>query len=203
MERSQPPTTSDVARRSEKRSRTAHGILAAAMAIIAREGIVGLSMSALAKDVGISRQTLYKYFPDVDAVLMAMTDTGSAGLADLAAEMNAETDPREALRLFVTVVHGSIAAGHPSPQALAVALPARTRDAMKSHEAEAEELIIDLLRRGCEMHVFRADLDPLLDGRFIYRATFASAELALEPGVDTDLLRAHVTDDLIRMVESH
>ena len=201
MERRQVPRTSERGSRSEQRSRTVHSILAAAMAITAREGIVGLSMSTIAEDAGVSRQTLYKYFADVDAVLVALSDMGNAGIADLAKQIDLKADPREALGLFVAAVLGSVASGHPSPQAFTSALPASAREAMRVHEVEAQELVIGLLRRGCETHVFRGDLDPVVDGRFIYGATFAAAEMALEPDMDTDALCAHVTDDLLRMVE--
>ena len=201
MERRQVPRTSERGSRSEQRSRTVHSILGAAMAITAREGIVGLSMSTIAEDAGVSRQTLYKYFADVDAVLLALSDMGNAGIADLAEQIDLEADPREALGLFVAAVLGSVASGHPSPRALTSALPASAREAMRVHEVEAQELVIGLLRRGCETHVFRDDLDPVVDGRFIYGATFAAAEMVLEPDMDTDALCARVTDDLLRMVE--
>ncbi len=43
----------------------------AALALLRQRGMVGLTMSALADGAGISRATLYHYFPDVDAVLTA------------------------------------------------------------------------------------------------------------------------------------
>lgn len=45
--------------------------LDAAAALVARHGLRGVTMSQIAEDAGIGRATLYKYFPDVDAVLVA------------------------------------------------------------------------------------------------------------------------------------
>ena len=45
--------------------------LDAAAALVARHGLRGVTMSQIAEDAAIGRATLYKYFPDVDAVLVA------------------------------------------------------------------------------------------------------------------------------------
>jgi AcrR family transcriptional regulator len=46
-------------------------ILDATAALIAEHGPMSVSMSAIAERVGIGRATLYKYFPDVEAILIA------------------------------------------------------------------------------------------------------------------------------------
>jgi AcrR family transcriptional regulator len=45
--------------------------LDAVAALVARHGLRGVTMSQIAEDAGIGRATLYKYFPDVDAVITA------------------------------------------------------------------------------------------------------------------------------------
>jgi AcrR family transcriptional regulator len=170
------------------------------MSIIASDGIAGLSMSALAEGSGISRQTLYKYFPDVEAVLAALAALGTAGIDELAERIEAQADPGAGLRVFVGAMLESAAAGHPSPAALTAALPAPARAAMRAHEAEAEQLLIELLRRGRDDGSFRADLDPALDGRIVYGAVLASHDLALEPGLEPDRLAEHVSAAVLRMV---
>lgn len=187
---------------SAHRMRTSERIAHVAMGIISADGIAGLSMSALADAAGVSRQTLYKYFPDVDAVLAEMAAVGRAGVAELAGRIEVEDDPRGGLRVFVTEVFESAAQGHPSPIALAAAVPASAREVMRSHEEAAEALVIGLLDRGRESGLFRAGLDPVLDGRLIYRAAFAASDLATEPEADVPVLTAHVVADLLRMVEA-
>ncbi|GAA4623664.1 hypothetical protein GCM10023196_020740 [Actinoallomurus vinaceus] len=46
-------------------------VLDATAALVAEHGLTGVTMSQIAKDVGIGRATLYKYFPDVEAILRA------------------------------------------------------------------------------------------------------------------------------------
>src|SRR2546428_5126522 len=40
-------------------------------ALVAEHGLRGVTMSAIAEKTGIGRATLYKYFPDVEAILLA------------------------------------------------------------------------------------------------------------------------------------
>jgi AcrR family transcriptional regulator len=46
-------------------------VLDAAAALIGRTGLGGASMAAIAAAAGIGRATLYKYYPDLDAILAA------------------------------------------------------------------------------------------------------------------------------------
>jgi AcrR family transcriptional regulator len=43
----------------------------ATAALVAVHGLTGVTMSQIAKDTGIGRATLYKYFPDVESILRA------------------------------------------------------------------------------------------------------------------------------------
>jgi AcrR family transcriptional regulator len=46
----------------------------ATAALVAKHGLTGVTMSQIAKDTGIGRATLYKYFPDVESILTAWHD---------------------------------------------------------------------------------------------------------------------------------
>jgi AcrR family transcriptional regulator len=168
--------------------------------IIDRDGIAALSMSRLADEAGVSRQTLYSYFPDVDAVLEGIATVGATGVGELSRMVEAEADPREALRLFVTAILEAAAAGHPSPMALAAAVPEASREAMRSHQESVEHVVIGLIRRGRSSGVFRTEVEPELDGRLVYRATLAAHDLAAAPGADVDALARHLADGLWRML---
>ena len=194
-------TTTASEQLSERRSRTRTSILLAAMHIVGEEGIAGLSMSTLAARAGVSRQTLYNYCPDVDAVLAGMVELGDAGTEELARQLAREDDPRAALGLLVSAAVESVRAGHPSLSALTAALPAELRATMQAHEERAEDIVADLLRRGLASGAFRSDLDPELDGRIIHRAVFAGAELARRPGIDLERLAQRLSVDLLRIVE--
>lgn len=46
-------------------------ILETTAALVAEHGLTSVTMSQVAKEAGIGRATLYKYFPDVEAILLA------------------------------------------------------------------------------------------------------------------------------------
>jgi AcrR family transcriptional regulator len=61
-------------------------ILDTAAALTAEHGLLGVTMSQIAERTGIGRATLYKYFPDVNAILVAWHDRHVRGhLEQLAA----------------------------------------------------------------------------------------------------------------------
>jgi AcrR family transcriptional regulator len=62
-------TSADI-RAAEKRRR----ILQAAWTLVLRQGLRGMTMEALAREVGIAKATLYAQFPDKDAVIAGVID---------------------------------------------------------------------------------------------------------------------------------
>jgi AcrR family transcriptional regulator len=187
---------------SAHRTRQADRIAAVAMDIITAQGFGALSMSSLAEAAGVSRQTLYKYFADIDAVLEALAMIGSAGIVELAERTAAAPRPANGIRIFVEAVVAAAAAGHPSASALMAAVPPAAREGIRAHDREAEGLVIELLRRGRGDGSFRSDIDPILDGRIIYRAVLAVHDLAAEPGIDLSELSERVASDMLRIVQA-
>lgn len=56
----------------EEHRRTVHAaILDAAARLVAQHGLASVTMTQVAQSAGIGRATLYKYFPDVEAVMIA------------------------------------------------------------------------------------------------------------------------------------
>lgn len=74
-------------------------ILDAAARMVATRGLTGVSMSGVAQGAGIGRATLYKYFPDVEAVLGAWHARQIAGhMVQLERSLTGAANPLEALR---------------------------------------------------------------------------------------------------------
>ena len=72
-------------------------ILAATRAVVERSGAT-CSMAEIARELGVTRQTVYRYFPNADALLAAtaLAETGRF-LDALAEHLGAITDPAEAV----------------------------------------------------------------------------------------------------------
>jgi AcrR family transcriptional regulator len=142
-----------------------------AMALLIEGGGAGLSMSALAQAAGISRPTLYRYYPDMECVLVGVAELVSQHDEAFAAEMLAESDPRRQLRTFIDAVTDSAAHGHLSAVELEAALPPEGRRLLHAHEDRARGLLADILQRGVQAGCFSPDIDPDTDARFIFGLT--------------------------------
>ena len=70
----------DVSTREIRRQRTHQAILDAARQIIARKGIDGLSMRAIAKQIDYSPAGLYEYFGSKEEIVSAVCEQGHARL---------------------------------------------------------------------------------------------------------------------------
>lgn len=78
-------------------------VLDAAAALVAEQGVTGLTMAQIAEGAGIGRATLYKYFPDVEAILVAWHQRHvRTHLSRLTALSDGEGDPWERLATVLT-----------------------------------------------------------------------------------------------------
>jgi len=143
----------------EHRSSVRDAVLDAAAELVAQRGLTGLTMAGIAGATGIGRATLYRYYPDIDAVLVAWHQRQLAThLAHLTGIRRRSSDPAEQLREVLTGYahmsrrHGgasdSIAANlHTGPHA------ARAVD-------QVSRLVTDVLR-ACEASgTVRTDVPP-------------------------------------------
>ena len=62
-------------------------ILDTTWALVAEHGLTSVTMSQIAEKTGIGRATLYKYFPDVDAILLAWHERQITGHLEHLAEV--------------------------------------------------------------------------------------------------------------------
>jgi len=78
-------------------------ILDAAWQLVSEHGLSAVTMSQIAEQAGIGRATLYKYFPDVEAILIAWHERQITGhLQQLTAIRDQNTDPATRLRAVLT-----------------------------------------------------------------------------------------------------
>jgi AcrR family transcriptional regulator len=127
---------------------------------VAEHGLRSVTMSQIAEETGIGRATLYKYFPDVDAILLAWHERQIAGhLAELAAIRDQAGDAGErleaVLETYALIRHGS--QGHHDTELVTFL----HRD---KHVARAEQHLTDLIRdlvtEAAKIGVVRDDVAP-------------------------------------------
>jgi AcrR family transcriptional regulator len=132
-------------------------ILDAAAALVTEHGLRSVTMSQIAEETGIGRATLYKYFADVEAILVAWHERQVRGhLEHLVALRNQGGAPGERLE---AVLEAFALISHEQHDAELVALLHRGE-----HVARAEQhlrgLIRELLSECAETEDVRDDVAP-------------------------------------------
>lgn len=148
----------------EAHRRAVHdAILDAAATLAAGHGVLSVTMSQIAEKTGIGRATLYKYFSDVEAILLAWHARQVAGhLERLAAVSNqpGSADERLAavLQAYAFIVHETHARqGHHDTELVAFL----HRDEQVSHaRRRLHEMVGDLLTEGAATGDLRKDVPP-------------------------------------------
>jgi AcrR family transcriptional regulator len=139
------------------RDRTAAAILDSAAAVMAGQGGT-VSMNEIASAAGVSRATLYRYFPSREALLYTMATTSIEEFAARIADANLRGIPVE--QAIARLVRGFIAVGSKY-----IALSSGGYERTDDHpnvDALLTEPVRELFRRGIADGSLRADLAPEL-----------------------------------------
>lgn len=132
--------------------------LDAAGALVAEHGLTGVSMSGIAQRSGIGRATLYKYFPDLDSVLLAWHERRVLGHLRHLAEIADRTDGAST-RLHAVLTAYADLSGHQGHGSDLVALLHQGEHVARAH-AHLNEFVTDLIRQAVVDGVVRSDVPP-------------------------------------------
>lgn len=163
----------------EEHRRAVHdAVLDAAEALVHESGLTGVTMSALAQRAGIGRATLYKYFADVDAVIVAWHKRHiSAHMEQLeVAHQRAVDEGDDPIAVLEAVLHAYALVVHEHHgKELAGLLHQRP------HAAHAERhlhmFVRDLVARAARKKRVRDDVAPEELAAFALHALAAAAAL--------------------------
>jgi AcrR family transcriptional regulator len=138
-------------------------ILDSAAALLAEHGLRSVTMSRVAQEAGIGRATLYKYFPDVEAVLRACHARQIAGqlerLADVRDRPGSAGEKLAAvLETFALIVHETHAKQGKHDIEL-VSFLHRDKDVSRTRR-QLRDLIRDLLTECAVAGEVRNDVPP-------------------------------------------
>ena len=133
-------------------------ILDTTAALVAGHGLRSVTMSQIAEQTGIGRATLYKYFPDVDAILLAWHERQIAAHLDQLAVLRDQAGSAvERLQaMLATYAHiASTSQGHQDTE-LAISLHRGAHVAHAHHQLHA--MVRDVLTEGAASGDLRDDV---------------------------------------------
>lgn len=155
-------------------------ILSSTAHLVAANGIRSVTMSQIAQAAGIGRATLYKYFADVDAILMAWHEGQVAGHLQALEEM-ARRPGDPAARLATVLETYALMRNEHHGSELARALHAGP------HVSEAQQhlgaFISALIAEGVEGGVIRDDVPPSELAAFALQAVEAAGAASSKAAV--------------------
>jgi AcrR family transcriptional regulator len=187
-------------RRQEKVIR----IVAAAWALAREQGLGGVSLHALAREVGMRQPSLYTYFDSKNALFDAMFADGNRQLLDRLRELDLPSEPRLALKAFMASFI-DFALEDPARCALLLHRPIPGFEPSTEAYRHAEEVMGEVLGvlRAAGLHD-QGDIDCFV----AMVAGLIEAQLANDPGGDRwirhlDRLTDLYVDDAERRKVSH
>jgi AcrR family transcriptional regulator len=180
-------------------------ILETAAALVAEHGLTSVTMSQIAEEAGIGRATLYKYFPDVEAILVAWHEEHvDRHIGHLAEVRDRSDDPGQRLEAVLeayalmsyerahghadgehaTHAHRGAQGGraHKHPGGEIAALVHR-REHVARAERKLTTFMADLLSEGAKAGRVRDDVSPEELARYCLHALAAAAGLSSKPAV--------------------
>ncbi len=150
------------------------------VALVAAHGLASVTMSQIAKETGIGRATLYKYFPDVEAILVAWHERHVAGhLEQLAAIRDQAGDAAERLE---AVLEAYALIQHKRPVSELAEFLHRDEHVARAQQ-HLSDLIRDLLTEGAKTGDVRDDVPPGELASYCLHALAAAGSLPSEAAV--------------------
>jgi AcrR family transcriptional regulator len=159
------------------RHQVREAILDTTAALVATHGLLAVTMSQIAAATGIGRATLYKYFPDVEAILLAWHQRQISGHLDQLAEVRdqaGDADQRleAVLEAYALIAHQ--AHGHRDSE-LAAFLH-RDQHVTKA-EQQLRDMLQDLLTQAAATGKIRGDVAPSELASYCLHALAAAGSL--------------------------
>ena len=167
----------------DEHRRTVHtAILDAAAALITEQGLAAVTMAQIAAQAGIGRATLYKYFPDVEAIVVAWHERlVEQHLTRLTHAAAIETAPAQRLRLVLTTLaelsggrHQPGTAGH-GPD---LAVPLHRAEHLHQARHRLHQLLVDVVQAAVDAGTVRGDVPAGELATFCQHALGAAADAA-------------------------
>ena len=155
-------------------------ILETTATLVAERGLRSVTMSQIAEETGIGRATLYKYFPDVEAILIAWHERHVSGHLEQLAELRDQ--PGDARGRLEAVLGAYALIQHKRHASELAALLHRDEHVARAQQ-HLTDIIRDLLAEGAETGDVREDIAPEELASYCLHALAAASSLPSEAAV--------------------
>jgi len=162
------------------RSAVRDATLNATAALVAEHGLASVTMSRIAEETGIGRATLYKYFPDVEAILVAWHERQVAGHLEHLTKVRDGTGKAGERLEAVLEAYAFIAQEHHGTELAALL---HRGEHVARAQRQLRDFVRDLLIEGAATGDFRDDVAPDELARYCLHALSAAAGLPSKAAV--------------------
>jgi AcrR family transcriptional regulator len=149
-------------------------------ALVAEHGIWSVTMSQIAEETGIGRATLYKYFSDVEAILVAWHERQVTGHLEYLAEIRDQAGDASVRLEAVLETYALIQHQHHGTEI--AALLHRGEHVVRAQQ-QLRDFIHDLLAEGAESGDLRDDVAPNELATYCLHALTAASSLPSKAAV--------------------
>jgi len=149
-------------------------------ALVAEHGLLSVTMSQIAEETGIGRATLYKYFADVEEILLAWHERQVSGHLEQLAEVRDQAgDPSERLEA-VLEAYALISHQHPDTE---LAAHLHRGEHIARAQRQLRDFIRELLAQAADAGIVRDDVAPNELASYCLNALTAASSLPSKAAV--------------------
>ncbi|HEV2126570.1 MAG TPA: TetR/AcrR family transcriptional regulator [Chloroflexota bacterium] len=150
-------------------------------ALVAQHGLASVTMSQIAEETGIGRATLYKYFPDVEAILVAWHERRVTRHLDYLA--NIRDHAGDAGERLEAVLEAYAFMTHERPHGTELATYLHRGEHIARAQQQLSDFIRDLLAQGTTTGHVRDDVAPDELASYCLHALTAASSLPSKAAV--------------------
>ena len=163
---------------SKHKTRQIARIIEATLNLIHSDGISRLSFSNIAEAAGVTRQTVYNYFPDVEAIIAQALDAHSEAMEQHLLEIiQTANGTREKLQAFAQFQISTASPEH-NNISLEAGLSAKVRARLAGHKNAVKTALEGAVAQGIKNKELPKNLDPALASELVWGLVQGAADAA-------------------------
>lgn len=153
---------------SKHKTRQIARIIEATLSLIHSDGLSRLSFSNIAKTAGVTRQTVYNYFPDVETIIAQALDAHSEAMEQHLLEIiQTPNTTRQKLRAFAQF-QISMASPEHNSISLEAGLSAKVRARLAGHKNSIKTALKNAIAQGIKNKELPKNLEPALASELVW-----------------------------------